>query len=178
MKRSRGVLLEEPLRVWRHCNYRNYWLVFPRHDQLQRNNDISVLFWPMHSEGNLFWVTGRLQGTTWLMRARDQGEESFQLERCQEEGHYFEHWPLLGCTPKCFSLKIFSVWCSTGFTVKKKRKHLLFLKHFFQLQIFNVSQVYNICSRLLRQTTVLTKYSSVPVGVRITKKVGNHCSTG
>lgn len=125
MKRSRGVLLEEPLRVWRHCNYRNYWLVFPRHDQLQRNNDISVLFWPMHSEGNLFWVTGRLQGTTWLMRARDQGEESFQLERCQEEGHYFEHWPLLGCTPKCFSLKIFSVWCSTGFTVKKKEKTLV-----------------------------------------------------
>lgn len=61
---------------------------------------------------------------------------------------------------------------------RKKRKRLLFLKHFYQEQIFNVSQVYNICSRLLRQTTVFTKYSSAPVGVRITKKVGNHCSTG
>lgn len=44
--------------------------------------------------------------------------------------------------------------------------------------IISVIDLYNICSRLLRQTTVLTKYSSAPVGVRITKKVGNHCSTG
>lgn len=73
-------------------------LCFPRYDQLQWNNDISVLFWPIHSEGNLFCVTGGLQGTTQLMCARDQAEESSQPERQRkesEEGHYFVHWPLL-----------------------------------------------------------------------------------
>lgn len=73
-------------------------LCFPRYDQLQWNNDISVLFWPIHCEGNLFCVTGGLQGTTQLMCARDQAEERSQLERQRresEEGHYFVHWPLL-----------------------------------------------------------------------------------
>lgn len=55
-------------------------LCFPKYDQLQWNNDISVLFWPIHSEGNLFWMTGDLQGTQGQKRGRDPGEACFQAE--------------------------------------------------------------------------------------------------
>lgn len=100
-------------------------LCFPRYDQLRRNNDISVLFWPIHSEGNLFWVTGGLQGTSGPMRGWDQGEGSFQAGRCREEGHFFVRRAPLGCTSESFlfffSFEAFKqVWSSAAFTVRKE----------------------------------------------------------
>lgn len=76
-------------------------LCFPRYDQLQWNNDISVLFWPIHSEGNLFCVTGGLRGTTQPMCARDQREEEKQRKEAGK-GHYFVLWPLLEWAPTDF----------------------------------------------------------------------------
>lgn len=81
-------------------------LCFPRYDQLQWNNDISVLFWPIHSKGNLFCVTGGLQGTTQLMCARDQREQGSQLENeIQRKVVALYSGLFQDVTPKWFSSK-------------------------------------------------------------------------
>lgn len=115
-------------------------LCFPRYDQLQWNNDISVLFWPIHSQGNLFCVTGGLQGTTQLMCARDQGEESFELERQRgewEEGHYFVRWPLLGWALTYFPfLKFVNLSCHLLWHFGFYRKPLTCIKKLLEVRYF------------------------------------------
>lgn len=100
-------------------------LCFPRYDQLQRNNDISVLFWPIHTEGNLFCVTGGLQGTPQLMCARDQGQESPQLESQRRESGKVVHSLCLvyDVNSKVFLLNIYPLWWSSSLLTVNNRKH-------------------------------------------------------
>lgn len=114
-------------------------LCFPRYDQLRRNNDISVLFWPIHSEGNLFWVTGGLQGTSGPMRGWDQGW-------CREADHFFVRRALLGCTSDFFffSFEVFKqVWSSAGFAVGKENLIISFA--FLPGANFDHGKEFNIC---------------------------------